>query len=78
MKLNKGDVVILYSDGIPEAWNKKREIYGFDRFEKSLKKNVTKANAKDIYEGILDDVGAFMKDHPQADDITLIVVRRTG
>jgi len=76
VKVQKDDVYILYSDGIPEARGKGNELYGFDRFEESIKKHATKDTAKEIYDGILDDVYRFMDGGEQADDVTLIVMKK--
>jgi len=38
-KLERGDTVILYTDGIVEAMNAKEELYGYERFEALLKKS---------------------------------------
>ena len=36
MKLEKNDVAILYTDGIPEAWKNSKEQYGAERLHKAL------------------------------------------
>ncbi len=71
------DTAILYTDGIPEAWKSETENYGMDRFKESVSKNSQLATAQEIHDGIIKDVREFMGDYPQADDITLIVVKRT-
>ena len=72
------DTAILYTDGIPEAWKTDTENYGMDRFKESVIKNSQLNTAQEIHDGIIKDVRAFMGDYPQADDITLIVVKRTA
>ncbi len=72
-----GDVAVLYTDGIPEAWRSDTENYGMDRFKQSVAKNSLLPTAQEIHDGIIKDVRAFMEDYPQADDITLIVTKRT-
>ncbi len=73
-----GDVFVLYTDGIPEAWQSETESYGMDRFKASIQKNSALATAQEIHDAILNDVRSFMGDYPQADDITLLVLKRTG
>lgn len=75
--LEVNDVAVLYTDGIPEAWQTDTENYGMDRFKESVTKNSTLATAQEIHDGIINDVRTFMGDYPQADDITIIVVKRT-
>ncbi len=76
--LEVGDVVIMYTDGIPEAWKTDTEIYGMDRFKQSVVSNSKLATAQAIHDGIIKDVREFMGDFPQADDITLIVAKKTA
>ena len=75
---NKGDVLIMYSDGIPEAWLNKTDQYGFERLQETLKFAAQKfSTAKEIKEYILNDVLDAIKTMPQADDITLMVIKVT-
>ncbi len=78
IKAQKGDVLIMYSDGIPEAWLNKTDQYGFDRLQEILAEACQKHDsAKDIKQHILDDVLQSIKGMPQADDITLMVIKVT-
>jgi serine phosphatase RsbU (regulator of sigma subunit)/HAMP domain-containing protein len=76
--VSAGDVLILYTDGITEAWKDEKDTYGIERFRESIKKNCVLKTAQEIHDGIIKDVKAFMGDYPQADDITLIVAKRTA
>ncbi len=73
-----GDVAVLYTDGIPEAWKNEKENYGMDRFKESVTRHSALSTAQEVHDGIIKDVREFMGDYPQADDITLIVVKRTA
>ncbi|MBU1017942.1 SpoIIE family protein phosphatase [Patescibacteria group bacterium] len=75
--LETGDVAVLYTDGIPEAWKTDTENYGMDRFKESVVRNSVLSTTQAIHDAIIKDVREFMGDFPQADDITLIVVKRT-
>jgi serine phosphatase RsbU (regulator of sigma subunit) len=72
-----GDVVVMYTDGIPEAWANEKEILGMDRFKEIVARHAAKSTAQEIHDGIIADVRAYMGDYPQADDITMIVAKRT-
>ncbi|MDD3407313.1 MAG: SpoIIE family protein phosphatase [Methanomicrobium sp.] len=72
--LQAGDIMVLYTDGITEAMNEKEEMYGEERLSSAIKK-LAGMPAKDILQGILDDVRAFSGNTPQYDDITLMVIR---
>ena len=52
--LAKNDVIITYSDGIPEAFDHKGKQYGMQRLQDSLKRLSSQANAtaKTIHDGI--------------------------
>ncbi|MBI5411832.1 SpoIIE family protein phosphatase [Candidatus Peregrinibacteria bacterium] len=73
----KQDVFVLYTDGIPEAFRSETEQFGMDRFKKAIEKYATLSSAQAIHDAILKDVRAYMGKFPQADDITLIVAKRT-
>ena len=75
--LNAGDVVVLYTDGIPEAWRGEEENFGMDRLREAVKKYSKAGSAQEIHDGIIKEVREFMGDTPQADDITLLVIKRT-
>lgn len=77
VKAEKNDVFVLYTDGIPEAWQNEKENYGMDRLIESVQKNCGAGSAQQIHDAILKDVGEYMGNYPQADDITLLVVKRT-
>lgn len=72
-----GDVAVLYTDGIPEAWKDEKETYGMERFKASVLKNSQLQTAQQIHDALIADVRAFMADYRQVDDITLIVAKRT-
>jgi len=74
VKLKKGDTVVFYTDGIPEAKNEKDEFYGFDRF-KSLAAGMQDESAKEIRDRILADVNSFTGKSPQYDDMTVVVIK---
>jgi serine phosphatase RsbU (regulator of sigma subunit)/ABC-type glycerol-3-phosphate transport system permease component len=76
---DKDDVLIMYSDGIPEAWLNKTDQYGFDRLQKTLQAACENCStAKEIKDYIIDDVLKSIKGMPQADDITLMVIKKTA
>lgn len=84
--LESGDVMVLYTDGIPEAWGpaeteeEKKEGHGFyemDRFRAVLKKYAEKdLSAQEILDGILKEVHEYMGDIPSQDDVTILVMKK--
>ena len=77
LKLAKGDVVLMYTDGIPEAWKNSKEQYGMDKLKATLEKVGHLKSANEIKTAILDDVKSFMGKYEQKDDITLIVLKKS-
>jgi serine phosphatase RsbU (regulator of sigma subunit) len=74
-QFRRGDVLVLYSDGIPECpW--KQEMYGMERLESLVSGLAAGRSAKEIGEAVLADVRAFAHGHLHTDDVTLLVVRR--
>jgi phosphoserine phosphatase RsbU/P len=73
-KLVSGDILVLYTDGITEAENARLGMYGEDRLRSVIGRSRA-AGAREILARILGDVKEFSGDHPQSDDITLMVIR---
>ena len=75
--LNSGDVFLLYTDGITEAENADAEEFGEQHLiEDFLKISLKSATSEEIGNHIIASIKAFASDHPQKDDITLIVVKK--
>ncbi len=74
VKLEKDDVIILYTDGVSEALNLEFEEYSEARLEKVAKSLMNKS-AKEILNGIKEDVQIFTQGNLQSDDITMIVMK---
>ncbi|HPA72424.1 MAG TPA: SpoIIE family protein phosphatase, partial [Spirochaetota bacterium] len=72
-KLDYGDKIILYTDGIPEATNINREEYSNQRFEEVVLKN-RHLSLEDFTSFIVEDVQRFVGNAPVEDDITLVVL----
>ena len=73
LKLEYGDRIILYTDGIPEAQNNKKEEYSDEGFERSILGHRGK-DLEDFTEAIISDVRAHMGDVGALDDITLFII----
>lgn len=73
-----GDVLVLYSDGIPEA-PRGREFYGEDRLKSVVRARVAAGDgAEAIGRALLADVAAYAGAGLAADDVTIVVVKRRG
>jgi len=71
--INPGDVILLYTDGVTEAENQAKEMYGYKRLLEIFKLNAQKT-VKEIVDNIVHDVKTFQE--KQMDDITLLAVRK--
>lgn len=69
-----GDVFLMFSDGLSEAFNPENESFGEDRLAKLLA-NYAPLTAREIRDRLMDDVAAFTRDAEQHDDQTLVVVK---
>jgi len=75
VQLDKGDVLIVYSDGIPDAINSNGERFGIERFE-CIAKDCIDSQAEEIADAIFTAVNEHVLDTPQFDDMTLVVIKR--
>jgi sigma-B regulation protein RsbU (phosphoserine phosphatase) len=75
VQLQPGDTVVVYSDGIPEAMNAEKELYGEERLTEVLVKNHHLAPI-DLIDTIISAAKSFAGRTPQSDDMTIIVVKR--
>lgn len=74
IKLLRGDVLVLYTDGISEAMNAREEEFTEEHLEELLK-NVRHLSAKEILNAVQTAVAHHVEKYPQSDDITLLVVK---
>ena len=74
-RLEEGDMIVLYSDGVTEATNSNFDEFGEDRFIEVLKK-YRKDPATAIVQAVTKALTEFAAGAPQADDITLLVAKR--
>ncbi len=71
-KLEKGDRVFVYTDGLPEAMNKKDELFGTDRMIEALNSKPD-CNAEQLIEKVTAEVNRFVDGAEQSDDMTMLV-----
>lgn len=73
--LNEGDGLLLYTDGVSEAFNLTDQMYGVSRL-KSLLVATVGQTTDHILQAIEDDLVAFRQGAPVSDDTTLLALRR--
>jgi sigma-B regulation protein RsbU (phosphoserine phosphatase) len=72
--LAPGTCVLFYTDGLDEAHNDKKELYGKERIVKTLREST--GDAQDALDALLAEVARFAGSEPQSDDLTLITLSR--
>nr|ART40513.1 L756 [uncultured bacterium] len=73
-KLETGDLLMIYSDGITESVNLAGEEFGYDRLEAQLRR--AQAGAADtVLFSVLGAVQDFAAARPLVDDMSLAIVR---
>jgi sigma-B regulation protein RsbU (phosphoserine phosphatase) len=81
VQLGPGDALVLYSDGITEAYYEPRLLFGEERLKKSVRATLHTTGphrpaVQEIQDGILADVHRFVGGAPQSDDIALVILVR--
>jgi sigma-B regulation protein RsbU (phosphoserine phosphatase) len=74
VELTKGDILLYYTDGITEAENNKRDMFGIDRLKDIIYDNREKS-AEEVKIAILEAINDFRGDYEQVDDLTFVVIR---
>lgn len=77
IKLEKGDALFVYTDGVTEATNSENELFGTDRMVEALNVN-TEADCKSTLDNVQVAIDGFVKDAPQFDDITMLCLEYYG
>jgi serine phosphatase RsbU (regulator of sigma subunit) len=75
--LKKGDIAVIYTDGITEARRTDGLVYGEDRLANKVKQFSGKG-AKHICEALVNDVQDFAEGAEDADDRTVVVIKRVS
>ena len=77
LTLNKGDVIFVYTDGVPEATNASDDMYGMERLEETLN-SIEDKTPEGILKGVREDVDKFAENTTQFDDLTMLCVEYKG
>ncbi len=74
VEISKGDLLVMYSDGLVEAANETEQEYGDARLNKLLQEHSNETPAQ-LRESILDSLAAFASVDVPQDDLTFAIVR---
>jgi len=73
-RLNPGETLVLYTDGITDAENPQGERFGTERLKSALGE-LAAGSPRDVTQGIREKVTAFAAGHPQSDDIAVLALQ---
>ncbi len=74
MDYQQGDILLLYTDGITEAKNKKNEEFGYDRLKLFLEKHIF-YSAEHIKDSLLSELYNFCGSSNLEDDVTTLIIK---
>jgi len=75
IQLEKGEMLILFTDGVTEAMNVSFAEYGDERLVAALK-NAVGSNCQEMINAVKADVSEFTEEAEQSDDITMLTIKR--
>jgi serine phosphatase RsbU (regulator of sigma subunit) len=89
VQMTTGDLLVIYSDGVTEAHNRENALMGNERALRAVQARATEwaaavgpmieeLTAQDILDALVAEVREFVGGAPQSDDITVMVLMRTG
>jgi serine phosphatase RsbU (regulator of sigma subunit) len=77
LQLCKGDVLVVYSDGLPDAQNQRGEMFGEKRLLNLIRREAP-LGSHALEEKLLQAIDEFTEGTPQTDDITFVIVEKTA
>jgi sigma-B regulation protein RsbU (phosphoserine phosphatase) len=76
LKLNAGDSLVLYTDGVPDALNSNDEEYGMSRLT-DITKTSRRLPPPEMVASFLSDISSFRHGSRRLDDISVMAIRRS-
>ena len=77
IELHPGDKIYLYTDGVPEAFNDRDEMYGEERMLNTLNHAMAySSNPSQMLDIMYDSIHEFANGMSQSDDITMVYLAR--
>jgi sigma-B regulation protein RsbU (phosphoserine phosphatase) len=77
LQLAAGQSLLLYTDGVTEAMNPREAFYTEERLLAKLRERVWD-NPRTLVDTLRADIAEFVREAPQADDITMLALRFCG
>jgi serine phosphatase RsbU (regulator of sigma subunit) len=74
-RLEPGDLLVLYTDGVTEAFDAARNQFGIERLRSKIEALAREPSVQTIVDRVVDEVLAWC--HQQQDDISIVVARQS-
>ena len=73
---NKGDILVMMSDGLPEAENLDDEMVGYERTEEKIR-SLADRSAEEIKDGLVELCDSWLDGHAELkDDMTFVIIKK--
>ncbi|HXI04144.1 MAG TPA: PP2C family protein-serine/threonine phosphatase [Candidatus Saccharimonadales bacterium] len=76
VKLKTGDMIVMYTDGVPECESPAGMQFGMHRLRDLVRQHAD-SSSREIVDSIFAAADAYMDSGPQLDDMTVVVIRKT-
>ena len=73
--IQPGDILLMYTDGVTEAFNEQDEVFGDDRLAEFARSHID-CTAEEFLDQLVLEIKAFAGDTPPSDDITMVCLKR--
>jgi len=73
--LEKGETLLVYTDGVTEAMNLAKDLFGEDRLERAVEGGAV-LSAEKLTERVVEKVEEFVGEAERSDDITMLAIQR--
>jgi sigma-B regulation protein RsbU (phosphoserine phosphatase) len=76
LHLCKGDILVVYSDGLTDAQNQQEEMFGEERLLEIIRQEAP-SGSHALEQKLLKSIEEFTQGTPQTDDITFVVIEKS-
>jgi len=76
-KLQLGEVLFMYTDGVTEAMNLQEEAFSEDRLKREVI-SLYGGSIQKMIKGVMEGITSFSQGMPQSDDITMMMIQFNG
>lgn len=75
LKLDQGDILVVYSDGLTDVENLQDEMFGVDRLLEVIRRKAP-YGSQALEQELLQSIDTFTQGMPQTDDITFMIIEK--